>query len=148
MLLEDLIIVKSQFYVCNVICRCLCLFSFYSPSYFPLKTLRKYNKCKRLLHIYGLYYCSTNRLCRKIIIAERTILEKLWYSFLSPFCETFSLLSIYVLPLLNCFSALLKVFSIICVIRHIIWRQFHFSYLETRIVAIHNYDRFQNSQSL
>jgi len=122
MLLEDLIIVKSLFYVCNVICRCLCLFSFYSPSYFPLKTLRKYNKCKRLLHIYGLYYCSTNRLCRKIIIAERTILEKLWYSFLSPFCETFSisLLSIYVLPLLNCFSTLLKVFSIICVVRHII----------------------------
>ena len=118
--LEAFIIVKSLFYVCNVICRCLCLFSFYSPSYFPLKTLRKYNKCKRLLHIYGLYYCSTNRLCRKIIIAERTILEKLWYSFLSPFCETFSLLSIYVLPLLNCFSALLKLFSIIFVVKHII----------------------------
>ena len=74
LLLEAWILGKSLFYVCNVICRCLCLFSFYSPSYFPLKTLRKYNKCKRLLHIYGLYYCSTNRLCRKIIIAERTIL--------------------------------------------------------------------------
>ena len=76
--LEALIIVKSLFYVCNVICRCLCLFSFYSPSYFPLKTLRKYNKCKRLLHIYGLYYCSTNRLCWKLLLW--TILEKLLYS--------------------------------------------------------------------
>ena len=104
---------KFLFSVYNVICRCLSLSSFYSPSYFPLKKLRKYNKCKRLLHIYGLYYCSTNRLCWKLLLlnhigeviafarvsvqASRSFPFKCYFGCYSNICTTF-----IELPFLHC----------------------------------------------
>ena len=109
--------------------------------------MRKYNKCKRLLHIYGLYYCSTNRLCWKLLLLNHigeVIALREWvcvHYVLSILGAISGAIPIYVLPLLNCFSALLKVFSIICVVRHIIWQQFQFFYPRTRTAVIHNSDR-------
>ena len=126
-------------------CRCeMYASSFYSPSYFPLKTwesitsVRDY--CTYMVFIIaqqtdyvGNYYCWT--ILEKLLLLRESVCRLLVPSRLSAILGA---IPIDVLPLLNCLSALFNRFCMMLEVRHtILLRLFPF-YLKkcSNIVAV------------